>query len=179
MHGGNDTFVWNAGDGNDQVLGFSGIDTLEFNGNIANENFGIAANGALATVTRDINSVTIDMDETEIVRLNGADGTNTLTVGDMSGTELGEIVYTGGTGVDTINAGTTAVDIEATRWRQRRHFHYRGRQRSSSLGGAGDDTINAGAGNDILIGGAGLDFASGRRGGRHLPLHRRLRHGTR
>ena len=42
---GNDTFVWNPGDGSDTVDGQAGNDTLLFNGANVNENIDISANG--------------------------------------------------------------------------------------------------------------------------------------
>ena len=42
---GNDTFVWNPGDGSDMVEGQAGFDTLVFNGANINENIDISANG--------------------------------------------------------------------------------------------------------------------------------------
>ena len=42
---GDDTFVWNPGDGSDTVEGQAGTDTLQFNGANINENINISANG--------------------------------------------------------------------------------------------------------------------------------------
>ena len=43
---GDDTFVWNPGDGSDTVEGQAGDDTMLFNGSNVNENFDISANGS-------------------------------------------------------------------------------------------------------------------------------------
>ena len=46
MGAGDDTFVWNPGDGSDTVNGQGGTDTLLFNGANVSENIAISANGA-------------------------------------------------------------------------------------------------------------------------------------
>ena len=51
---GNDTFVWNPGDGSDIVEGQAGADTLQFNGSNIGENIDISANGSRIRLTRDI-----------------------------------------------------------------------------------------------------------------------------
>ena len=160
MGAGNDTFTWNPGDGNDVVEGQTGIDTLEFNGANINENFNIAANGGRVRFTRDVANVTMDMNDTEILRLNGLSGNNTLTVGDLSGTDLALVVYTGGTGPDTINAALAFTDIQATGGDDNDNFTT-GAGADVLDGGAGNDTIIAGAGNDIIVGGAGADALAG------------------
>ena len=47
---GNDTFVWNPGDGSDAVEGQDGTDTLQFNGANINEKIDITANGTPCAV---------------------------------------------------------------------------------------------------------------------------------
>ena len=52
---GNDTFIWNNGDGSDVVEGQAGFDTLVFNGNdnpIVTEDISISANEGRATLSR-------------------------------------------------------------------------------------------------------------------------------
>src|SRR5262249_53254831 len=58
---GDDTFVWNPGDGSDVVEGQAGNDTLLFNGANVNENFEISANGSRVRMTRDVGTVTMDL----------------------------------------------------------------------------------------------------------------------
>ena len=45
MGAGDDTFVWNPGDGSDTVEGQDGLDTMLFNGANINEKIDISANG--------------------------------------------------------------------------------------------------------------------------------------
>ena len=72
---GDDTFVWNPGDGSDVVDGQDGFDTLQFNdANIA-ETVNISANGSRTRLTRDIGGVTMDlgtMERIQIAALGGA-----------------------------------------------------------------------------------------------------------
>ena len=46
---GNDTFIWNPGDGSDTVEGQGGSDSMVFNGANVSENFNISANGQHAS----------------------------------------------------------------------------------------------------------------------------------
>ena len=59
---GDDTFVWNPGDGSDTVDGQAGSDTLLFNGANVNENIDISANGAHARLFRDVANITMDLE---------------------------------------------------------------------------------------------------------------------
>ena len=69
---GDDTFVWNPGDDNDVVEGQNGFDTLAFNGANIAENIDISANGGRVRLFRDIANVTMDFDDVEIDRPQGA-----------------------------------------------------------------------------------------------------------
>jgi Ca2+-binding RTX toxin-like protein len=85
---GDDTFVWNPGDGSDVVEGQSGLDTLAFNGANLDEKFDISANGSRVRMTRDIGIVTMDVDDTETINLRALGGADTITIGDLSGTDV-------------------------------------------------------------------------------------------
>jgi Ca2+-binding RTX toxin-like protein len=109
-------FVWNPGDGSDIVEGQAGADTLLFNGSGASENIDISANGGRATLFRDVASITMDMDDTETIDFHAFGGADTITVHDMSGTDVSEIKIDlaaagGGDGqVDTIVVNATNGD---------------------------------------------------------------------
>ena len=62
---GDDTFVWNPGDGSDTVEGQDGTDTLQFNGANINEKIDISANGTRARFTRDVANITMDINSVE------------------------------------------------------------------------------------------------------------------
>ena len=88
---GQDTFTWNPGDGSDVVDGGGGRqDTLAFNGAGASENMSLSANGPRAVFLRDVGNIRMDLDHIEDVAVNALGGADTVTVGDMSGTNVRE-----------------------------------------------------------------------------------------
>jgi len=91
MGGGDDTYVWNPGDGSDQVDGQAGTDTLLFNGANVSENISISANGSHATLTRDVGNVTMDLNSIEDLQLNALGGADNITVNDLSGTGVKQV----------------------------------------------------------------------------------------
>jgi Ca2+-binding RTX toxin-like protein len=91
MGAGDDTFVWNPGDDNDTIEGQAGFDTLDFNGSNIAEKINISANGGRVLFSRDIASVTMDLDDVEAISFDALGGTDTITIGDLSGTDVSEI----------------------------------------------------------------------------------------
>src|SRR3954447_25637527 len=67
---GNDGFVWDPGDGSDIVEGQDGYDALAFNGANVGENIALSANGARALLTRDVASITMDLNGMDVVLVN-------------------------------------------------------------------------------------------------------------
>ena len=88
---GDDTFVWNPGDGSDTVDGQAGNDTLLFNGANINENINISANGGHARLSRDVANITMDLDNVETVDVNAKGGADTITVNDLSKTDVNKV----------------------------------------------------------------------------------------
>jgi hypothetical protein len=88
MGAGDDTFTWDPGDGSDTVEGQAGADTLRFNGAAVAEKFDVSANGRRARFTRDVGNITMDLDDVENVTTNALGGADTITVNDLSGTDL-------------------------------------------------------------------------------------------
>jgi Ca2+-binding RTX toxin-like protein len=88
MGDGNDMFVWNPGDGSDVVEGQAGTDTLQFNGSNANENIDLSANGTRLRLTRDVGNIVMDVNGTEVVNVATIGGQDTVTVHDLSGTDV-------------------------------------------------------------------------------------------
>jgi Ca2+-binding RTX toxin-like protein len=119
---GDDTFVWNPGDGSDKVEGQAGTDTLRFNGANISENIDISANGSRARLTRDFGNVTMDLNGIEHIEVNALGGADTITVNDLTGTDVNQV----------------AIDL--------------GAQPGSAGGDGGADTIviNATNGNDAI-----------------------------
>jgi Ca2+-binding RTX toxin-like protein len=91
MGAGDDTFVWNPGDGSDTIEGQDGTDTMQFNGANIAEHIDIAANGERVRFTRDVANITMDADGLERVNFNALGGADTITVNDLSGTAVTEV----------------------------------------------------------------------------------------
>jgi Ca2+-binding RTX toxin-like protein len=91
MAAGDDTFVWNPGDDNDTLEGQDGFDAMLFNGAAVAEQIQISPNGGRVLFTRDIASVTMDLDDTEAITFNARGGADKVTVDDLSGTDVVEV----------------------------------------------------------------------------------------
>ena len=85
---GDDTFVWDPGDGSDIVEGGSGSDTLVFNGSAGNEIMAATANGARVSFTRSLGNIVMDLDGVETIDVRALGGTDAVTVNDVGGTDL-------------------------------------------------------------------------------------------
>jgi len=85
---GNDTFIWDPGDASDAFDGQNGFDTLVFNGSAGNEKFELSANGDRLRFTRDLGGITMDVGTTESVVANAEGGADTVTVDDLSRTDV-------------------------------------------------------------------------------------------
>ena len=81
---GDDTFVWNPGDGSDTIEGQAGTDTMLFNGANVNENIDLSANGNRLRFFRDVANITMDTDGVEQVDFNALGGADTITVNDLT-----------------------------------------------------------------------------------------------
>ena len=116
---GSDTIAWDPGDGSDTVVGGAGVDTLAFNGANIGELFDVSANGTHVRFTRNIGTVTLDVDQIEGIALRTLGGADVLTVNDLTGTGLTRIdtdlsATVGGpdlTGDSVIVNGTSGDDV--------------------------------------------------------------------
>lgn len=119
MGAGDDTFVWNPGDDNDVLEGQTGFDELVFNGANVAEQIDIFANGNRVNFLRNIANVMMDLNDTEAITFNAAGGADTVTVGDLSGTDVAEVnLHLAGTdgkgdgAADSVSvSGTTGDDV--------------------------------------------------------------------
>jgi Ca2+-binding RTX toxin-like protein len=129
---GDDIFLWNPGDGSDTIFGGDGNDQLLFFGSNASENFNLSANGAGALFTRDVGNVTMSLFGLEDVELRTEGGSDTVAVGDMTGTgvsavgitlhgpgsvpagEADSVTVNGTQGADTINVGGAEGALRVT-----------------------------------------------------------------
>jgi Ca2+-binding RTX toxin-like protein len=103
MGGGDDTFVWDPGDGSDTIEGQGGRDTMRFNGANIAEKMELAANGGRLRFTRDIGSITMDADAVERVDVRALGGADLVTVDDLGATDVRDV------DVD-LGAGDGAID---------------------------------------------------------------------
>jgi Ca2+-binding RTX toxin-like protein len=85
---GDDTFVWNPGDDNDTLEGQAGFDTLRFNGANVAESIDLSANGGRFVFFRNIANVVMDANDVEHLVFNALGGADTITVNDLSGTDV-------------------------------------------------------------------------------------------
>ena len=113
---GDDRFVWDPGDGSDVVDGGAGHDAMAFNGSAAAEQFHLSANRSHARFTRDIGAITMDLNAIEQVDVASVGGNDTLTVDDLTGTDVKTVnndlaATLGGT---TPGAGTAETIVNAT-----------------------------------------------------------------
>ena len=117
---GNDTFRWDNGEGSDVIEGQDGIDTMQFNGAPGTDNVTMSANGGRLTFFRPQGNVTMNTNDVEIVDDNPLTGADTVTVNDLTGTDVTQTNLdlassVGGTApdgaVDSVDVnGTTGVD---------------------------------------------------------------------
>ena len=91
MGAGNDTFVWNPGDGSDTVEGQDGTDTMQFNGANVNERIDLSANGNRLRLFRDVGNVTMDTNGVEQVNIVTLGGSDSVTVNDLSSTDVAQV----------------------------------------------------------------------------------------
>jgi Ca2+-binding RTX toxin-like protein len=91
MGAGDDTFVWDPGDGSDTIEGQGGRDTMLFNGANAPEKVDLSANGSRLRFFRDAASITMDTEGVERVDFKALGAEDSVTVGDLSGTDVDEV----------------------------------------------------------------------------------------
>lgn len=103
---GNDTFVWDPGDGSDRVEGEAGFDTMLFNGSGADEVFELSANGPRLRFTRDVANIVMDTDGVERVDVEALGGADTLTLNDLTDTAVQELRID----LEAVKGGTAADD---------------------------------------------------------------------
>jgi Ca2+-binding RTX toxin-like protein len=143
LGGGDDSFTWDPGDGSDTVEGQGGSDVLDFNGSNASESMTVSANGSRVRFFRDVANITMDLDGIEGLNVNALGGTDTITVDDLTGTDLKDtnldLTALGGGGdgqADTVIANGTAGPDHVNVTRFGSQVHVRGlATRMSIVGG--------------------------------------------
>ena len=110
MGPGNDTFIWDPGDGSDKVEGQRGTDTMVFNGAAAAEQVDVSANGSRLRFFRNPGNITMDTASVERVDFNALGGADVVTVNDLRATAVRQL------NVDLAGAlGGSTGDVAADR----------------------------------------------------------------
>ncbi|MEM8807619.1 MAG: calcium-binding protein [Cyanobacteria bacterium P01_G01_bin.38] len=148
---GDDRFIWNNGDGSDFINGGLGFDVTEVNGaDGAGDEFDLSQEKGQAIFNRlNLGLFTLTNENIEQFEINGQGGDDSLTVGDLTGSTVQSVIFSGGDGNDVLDARESSTTIEA----------FGGDGDDLLLGGSAEDTFFAGAGNDIVVGQRGNDTA--------------------
>jgi hypothetical protein len=85
---GNDTFRWDNGEGSDVIEGQDGTDTMVFNGSMGTDTATLSANGGRLTLFRTQGTVTMDTNDVEVVDFNAQTGADSVTVNNLTGTDV-------------------------------------------------------------------------------------------
>ena len=134
-----DTFTWNPGDGSDTVDGQRGHDAMQFNGANVNEQMSVSANGHRVRFVRDVANITMDMDGIEELNVRALGGADTLTVNDLSHTDLTSV------NADLGDADGAADTVIANGTAHADHVH---------VGTANNDVLVSGLHADVAIRGS-------------------------
>jgi Ca2+-binding RTX toxin-like protein len=153
---GNDTLGWDDGDGNDLISGGDGYDIVEVTGGDAkNEIFTLKKDGDKAIFDRtNLVPFKLTVDTSEQFDVRGLGGDDSFTIGDLTGTGVQVVRFSGGAGNDTLDGSQTSTKIIA----------YGDEGNDILAGGSADDQLYGGKGTDLLIGGGGYDTLTGGEG---------------
>ena len=154
---GDDTLVWNNGDGNDQMNGDDGLDKIENNLGAANDVSALSVLNGKVHYARTNNPFTLDVASSEVFELNTFGGDDTLTTGPGLGALIA-VVADAGSGNDTFTGGD-----ESTTY----------------FGGLGNDTLDPGPGIGDAVDGQDGDDTLKVRDSAGRPRPWRRRHGQR
>ena len=156
---GNDMFQWDPGDGSDTVEGQDGTDTMLFNGSDVDEIFDVSANGERVRFTRNVGNIVMDLNDVEKIDFNALGGADTITVNDLTGTDVTEVdVDLAGTiGGTPATARPTRVIVNGTNGDDIDRRRRAGTAASSVVGLAAlvNVTDSEGANDALVVNGAG------------------------
>ncbi|WP_451923676.1 calcium-binding protein [Svornostia abyssi] len=111
---GDDDFQWDPGDGSDIVEGQDGADELVFNGSNIAERMEVSANGGRVRFTRDVANIVMDLDDVERITPKVLGGADTVTVNDLSGTDLTDVTPQLAASVGGDDAAADNIVVNAT-----------------------------------------------------------------
>jgi hypothetical protein len=114
---GDDTFVWDPGDASDVVEGGSGFDKMVFNGSGGDEIMAASANFGRVSFTRNLGGIVMDLNDVEAIDVNALDGSDSITVNDMSGTDLRrvDVDLAAALGGSTADGKADTVNVNGTK----------------------------------------------------------------
>jgi Ca2+-binding RTX toxin-like protein len=172
---GDDTLVWNPGDGDDTMNGEAGYDTVEVNGGGVGEQFEVKPSATPGRVQFDRTGpdppgpFNLDIGTSEKLDFNGNGGEDTLNAnGGAAGLDPFTIDADGGDDNDVIQTGDAADVLRGGAGDDRLvSFRSPAGTRDVLYGGDGNDTMvwNPGDGDDTMDGEAGHDTVEVNGGG--------------
>ena len=150
--GGADVFQWDPGDGSDTIVGGPGNDRLTFNGSNIGEVIDVSNVAGHVQLTRNVAAIVMDLDEIEGLTVNTLAGADTVTVHDLTGTDLTQasIDVSGSGGADDGVVDSVEVPAGVT-------FSSDGPIGVASGVGARVSVVNAGGGDSFHVIGATAD----------------------
>lgn len=163
---GDDTFIWRNGDGSDFIRGDAGTDKQVVSGALeAGDTFTLGTGaGSQAEFSREnLGLFTLTLETVETMRINGNGGDDSLTVGDLSGTDITQVIFDGGEGNDALLAAGTTTRVVLSGGNGQ-DFAVGGSANDRLLGGNDVDQLFGGDGDDQIIGGKGNDDIEGGNG---------------
>jgi Ca2+-binding RTX toxin-like protein len=109
---GDDVFIWNPGDGSDIIEGDGGNNTMLFNGANIAEIVDMSANGTRLRFSRNVANITMDCNNIQQVVFHALGGADQVTVNDLTGTTVSNVVVdlTGSTGTGDASADSVIVN---------------------------------------------------------------------
>jgi Ca2+-binding RTX toxin-like protein len=154
---GNDTLTWLPGTLLDVFEGGAGTDNAVIvgNGNNQGDAFVLSQHpteaGRVLFQRTNLVPFFVDMDDCEMVTMQTQSGDDTVTINDLTGTDVRSVLTDAGEGNDLIDGSNANVRLTLRG----------GDGNDTIMGGLGNDVIEGGAGNDFIEGGAGRDTLSG------------------
>lgn len=170
-----------------RVDGGDGLDTLAFAGSPAAERYAVSAAGGQVRLTRDLGDLRLNLDGVEKLRVAAQGGSDAITVGDLSATDMFEVdpdLGAGDADAATVEASDDADQVSVSNFAGAvavlgptfvRLENAEAADRLTVDGRGGDDilsastdavalTLSGGDGTDTVIGGPGDDVLIGGRG---------------
>ena len=111
---GADRMIWAIGDGADTLIGGAGADVAEIRGGGAADAFSLtAADGNVVLEVAAPTAATLDIRETETIEIFGGGGDDLSTIGDLTGTAVTRVFFSGGDGDDILDGSASSRSLAA------------------------------------------------------------------